>query len=101
MLAPAIGEDSLAIEIEIGTRISQGSADDLTIEEYLAAIVTFRRGDVVVTIEFGFVPSESNLNPLGLGSFISVFFDSSGEIPASIARSVDARLLAELTRVKR
>lgn len=55
VLAPTIGEDSLAIQIETGTRYR-----DFTTREYVATIVMFRRGVVVVTVEIGSRPTDVN-----------------------------------------
>ncbi len=97
VVVPAIGEDTLAIEIEVGQKIVvQG--EEVPLEEYVATVVTFRYANIVATVEYGW---ETGSNPLTVRYIVDAFFNSSPDRTAKIARLIEQRLLAELARVDR
>ncbi len=89
VLAPTIGQDSVALQIETGRRHRE-----FTSREYVATIIMFRRGIVVVTVEVGRRPTD--VNPFLRGYVKPPDVD----LPTKVARLVDKSLQPELTRVK-
>lgn len=98
--APAISEDTLGIEIEIGQR-SQLHGEEFLIEEYVATVVMFRRENIVVIVESGLVVAEADVNPMFRSAVVDTFFRLYGSTPAKIADLVDERLRVELDRISR
>lgn len=95
VVVPAIGEDTLAIEIEVGRKI-RVQGEEVPLEEYVATIVTFRWANVVATVEYGW---ETGSNPLTARYSVDAFFNSSPDRAVEIAHLFDERIRAELERV--
>ena len=91
VVVPAIGEDTLGIEIEAGRQIEvQGKK--VPLEEYVATIVLFRRANIVVSVEYAWVLGSAFQNYA-----VEAFFrESPRNEPIKLARLVDDRLRVQL-----
>lgn len=101
VFAPISGDDTLAIEIEVGRRYTL-SGREATTHDYVAKFAMFRRGNVVVVLEYGSALKEvCPNNPILCSYAPDAFFGSSWQPITDMASRVDERLLAELTRFNR
>ena len=101
VFAPVSGDDTLAIEIEVGRRFTVAGREATT-HVYVAKSAMFRRGNIVVILEYGSTLKEvCPNNPILCSYAPDAFFTRSWQPVTDIASRVDERLLAELARVNR
>ena len=101
VFAPISGDDTLAIEIEVGRRFTV-AGQEATTHVYVAKFAMFRRGNIVVILEYGSTLKEvCPNNPILCSYAPDAFFNENWQPVTDIASRVDERLLAELARVNR
>ena len=101
VFAPISGDDTLAIEIEVGRRYTL-SGREATTHVYVAKFAMFLQGNIVVVLEYGSTLKEvCPNNPILCSYAPDTFFMSSWQPITDIASRVDERLLAQLARGNR